>query len=486
MGVIRVLNAVGRLIAVTPRPLLRMICYGFGPIIAWVRPSRRRQALASLSLAFPDYSTKQIKRIYNENARRLIEMGLLVVAMPHFTKQALRRMIAVDGATGRQIRETFGADPQRQPVVLLIPHLTLSELLTAIPCLVDYPLSPTKVIFRPIPSLQLDRWVHESRSRHGVELLSRKLGFNQAMRALERRETVAVLFDQKAGNSGSLITFFDRVCLASELPGILAEKYKAIPFAAALERKGFWRAQLRLEELDCQRDAAEVTLAAHEWLQRYLCASEDRAADWLWLHDRWGSFYKPIQRFALKHKRDLLAQQNERLQRSALPRKEPVWCLLPDSAKEAAAFLPVIEAIRRARPDFALTLVAADAYIFEWLKQGRAEAGLLLPPRKWARWWVLWRYRKSYPATVIVFDPSSAAALGAWFLRCPQRFGMRIGSRRRLGINKDLGCMASTGGAGWNAATISQSWLSALERCGLPAVSPESRGKSITKFHEQP
>jgi lauroyl/myristoyl acyltransferase len=476
VGVIRVLNAVGKLIAVTPRFLLRTICYGFGPIIGWVRPRRRRQALASLQLAFPDYSTKQLKRIYRENARRLVEMGLLVVALPHFNKQALRSMIAVDEATEQQIRESFGADPQRRPAVLLIPHLTLSELLTAIPSLVDFPLSPTKVIFRPIPSAQLDRWVHESRSRHGVELLSRKLGFSQAMRSLERRETVGVLFDQKAGGSGSLITFFDRVCLASELPGILAEKYQARVFAAALERKDFWRAQVHLEELDCRPDAAEVTFAAHEWLQCYLSASEDHAADWLWLHDRWGSFNKPIKRFVLQHKRDLRAQQNERLGRTVLPRKEPVWCLLPDSAKDAAAFLPVIEAIRQARPDFALTLVAADAFIFDWLKQGRAEAALLLPPRTLARCWMLWRYRKSYPATVMVFDASATAALGAWFLRCPQRFGMRVGNRRPLGINEDLGPIATTGDR-LSPATISQSWLTALERCGLPAILRESRGK---------
>jgi lauroyl/myristoyl acyltransferase len=399
-------------------------------MVGWVCPSRKRQALASLKGAFPDYSIKKIGRIYRENARRLIEMGLLVAALPHFNKRALRRMIEVDDATERQIRESFRADPQRRPAVLMIPHLTLSELLTAIPSLVDFPLSPTKVIFRPIPSAQLDRWVHESRSRHGVELLSRKLGFSQAMRALERRETVGVLFDQKAGGSGSLITFFDRICLASELPGILVEKYRARAFTAALERKDFWRAQLRLEELDCQADAAEATFASHEWLQRYLSATEDHAADWLWLHDRWGSFYKPIKRFMLKHKRDLLAQQNERLGRPQLPRKESVWCLLPDSAKEAGAFLPVIEAMRRARPDFAITLVAADTFIFDWLKRGRAEAALLLPPRKWARYWLLWRFRKSYPATTMVFDASATAALGAWFLRCPQRFGMRIGNRR--------------------------------------------------------
>jgi lauroyl/myristoyl acyltransferase len=475
VGVIRVLNAVGKLIAVMPRPLLRMICFGFGPIIGWVRPSRKRQALASLTLAFPGYSRKQIKRIYRENARRLIEMGLLVVALPHFSKQALRSMIAVDEATERQIRESFGADPQRQPAVLLIPHLTLSELLTAMPGLVDFPLSPTKVIFRPIPSAQLDRWVHESRSRHGVELLSRKLGFSQAMRALERRETVGVLFDQKAGGSGSLITFFDRICLASELPGILVEKYRARAFAAALERTDFWRAQLRLEELDCQPDAAAVTFAAHEWLQCYLSASEDHAADWLWLHDRWGSFYKPVKRFMLVHKRDLLAQQNERLGRTVLPRKESVWCLLPDSAKEAAAFLPVIEAMRRARPDFAITLVAADGFIFEWLKRRRAEAALLLPQAKWSRLWVLWRYRNHYPASVLVFDSSPLAALGAWLSRCPQRFGMRNGSRRRLGVNEDLGRIATTG-ARLNAATISQSWLIALERCGLTADSQTSGG----------
>jgi lauroyl/myristoyl acyltransferase len=463
---IAILNAVGKLFAVLPRPWLRLLCYAIGPLIGWVRPKRKRHALASLSLALPHCSSRQIQRIYRENARRLIEMGLLIVALPHFSQKQLRKMINVDAETTQQLRDYFAADSQRQPTVLLISHMTLSELLTALPCVVDFAGTPVKVIFRPVPSPRLDRWVLESRSRHGVELLSRKQGFSAAMQALERRETVGILFDQKAGGSGSLMTFFDRICLASELPGMLVEKFHARAIILTLERHGFWQAQLRLKLLDCQTEAAAVTFAAHEWLQDYLSSNENHAADWLWLHDRWGSFYKPSHRFMLKHKRELFSQQNERLGRTQLPRKEPVWCLLPDNAKAAAPFLPVIDAIRYARPDFAITVVSAHEFIFDLLKQGRAEAALLLPAGILSRWRTLWCQRKAYPASVIVFDPSTHAGIGAWLLRCPQRFGMGNGQRKRCGINHDLAIIASPTDS-LHPIDITESWINALAHCGL-------------------
>jgi lauroyl/myristoyl acyltransferase len=457
--VIGLLNAFGKLLALTPRPLLRLVCWIFGPLIGWVRPQRKRQAIASLMLAYPEWSARKIRRIYRENARRLIEMGLLVVALPHFSERQLRRMILLDETTKALIKKHFGADRQQTPTVLMIPHLTLSELLTAMPAVVDFPLCPTKVIFRPIPSLKLNRWVHESRSRHGVQLLSRKKGFGDAMRALANAETVGILFDQKAGGSGSLITFFDRICLASELPGILAEKYQAAVYASALERTDFWRAQLRLFPLQCAANAAEVTFAGHEWLQQYLSGNEERAADWLWLHDRWGSFYKPAKRFMLAHKRELFVEQNERLRRATLPRKEPVWCLLPESAKAAAAYLPVIQAIRDARPDFSLTLAAAEDYIFEWMQQGLAEKCLLLPKQPLASYRVFWSHRHHYPATVLVFDPSASAALGAWLLRCPQRFGMGSSWFKRVALTVNVDNPA--------AEEATQAWLNGLQAYGL-------------------
>ena len=200
-----------------------------------------------------------------------------------------------------------------------------------------------------------------------------------------------------------------------------------------LERKGFWRAKLTLTQLPAGEEPVDVTIAAHDQLERYLRRDQATAADWLWLHNRWDYAYKPRKRFHLPEKRNQLARANQLHGHQELPRKTRFWVRLPDRLDQLVMALPVVRAIRAGRPDFEFTLVGRADFKAVVDRFDLADRFLGLPKRGIGYFSHFYRLRKSYPDTYLLLTDCLRADVEAFLTRCPQRFGIvRQGTRRRL------------------------------------------------------
>jgi ADP-heptose:LPS heptosyltransferase/lauroyl/myristoyl acyltransferase len=385
---------------------------------------------SNLSHAFPARPDADHRRIARESSRRLIETALLSLATPYLPDSRLRTILQAAPSLEATLRRQRD---EPAPLLITSAHMAYWEVQTCLPLLVPAPFPEMGVIFRPIGNPALDAWVKRSRERFGLRLLSRREGFQEALKILRRRGIVGVLFDQNAGLQGALTTLFGRVCSTTELPGLLAEKFGARVHAIHAQRLGFWRVVLHLEEIRSDGTAAGVTLALNRWIEQKLSADDNLCASWLWAHERWKNQDQPAARLRLEAKRNLLPADLAARGLPALPRRTRIWIRLPNWLGDVVMAVPLLRAIRAGRPDAEITLLAKSAFhplLQRWQLADRLEA---LPPRGRGYFAHFWRLRTAWPDCYVLFTNSTRGDLEAWLTRTRQRFGiLRPGRRRPL------------------------------------------------------
>ncbi len=425
------LHTLGWLLAHTPEPLLRGLTAALSAVSFHGFPKRRRVLFSNLDHAFPDRPVEWRHRLARESSRRLVETALLSLALPCLNEKRLRRILSI--APGMQ--KFFAAQQAAPfPAVLAAPHMVYWEVQTAMSLALPGKYPEVGVIFRPLDNPGVDAWVQRTRERFGMKLLSRKQGFAESLKILRRNGIAIVLFDQNAGMQGALTLLFGRVCSTSELPGLMAEKFSAQVYSLYQRRTGFWRVELCMEKVDCDRSSAgNVTLSLNRWLEQKLTGDDELCASWLWVHDRWRNQDIPARRYRLEAKRNLLSEELAARNLPALPRKTRVWIRLPNWLGDVVMALPLLRALRASRPDAEITLIAKAPFLALLRDWQIADHLIALPPQGSGYFRFFRQLRTRYPDNYLLFTNSFRGDLEARLTGCRQRFGIvRPGKRRPL------------------------------------------------------
>lgn len=420
-----------RLLAALPLPLVRLKCQLLGECLFWAPTQRRRLLFSNLHHAFPEKPYTWHKKIAREHCRRVVEMGLLALALPAFSKKRLRRQFTLT----ERLRKTLDEDADccQPPALVLVPHFSAMEALTVVPALYDGSL-PRQMgaIFRPLDSPRLDRWIRRSRERWGVKLFSRKSGFQRAKSFLRQGGHIGLLFDQNARRHGVVAPFIGRLCSTTRLHGLLSERFRPRLYAFYPIRKGFWRAELDVEPLQASHESTSTILAANAWLENKLRQSDEICSDWLWLHDRWRIHSSPPHRLHLSSTiKDILEPAKAFYGYTCLPRKTRIWIRMPNWLGDVIMTFPLLRALRRGRPDAELTLLVQPALIPLLEELAIADHLLALPPRGIGYFRYFVKKRRGYPDTYILFTNSLRSDMEARLVGAPQRFGLQRPGKRR-------------------------------------------------------
>ncbi|MFA5263232.1 MAG: lysophospholipid acyltransferase family protein [Opitutaceae bacterium] len=290
----------GRACALCPERLLGCFSNVLGTLLYLLIP-RRGIMLHSLACAFPEKSDAWRKNIARTSCIRLIETGLLSLAMPFLTEDRVRRMAGLTSGT-----RTFFAEYNKspRPVVLGTVHLACWEGLTWLPFLLRPDPSPELLtIYRALRNPGMDNWLRQTRERFGVRLMARNRGLHAALHTLHRNQVVTLLFDQSAGSHGYLTRFLGRECSTTPLPGMLVEKSGASVGLIYARRLAFWRFEIDLKAVASNGTSQGVTLALNREFERMLRTDENLCASWLWLHQRWRILDRPEEKRKLEAKR---------------------------------------------------------------------------------------------------------------------------------------------------------------------------------------
>lgn len=422
------LNILGRMLVAMPEVIPRALTVVMGALIYYASAKRRRVLISNLHHAFPDKGASWHRRIARESCRRMAETALFVLAAPQMSDARLRQRFRLDSDFVELIQEN---NESPQPIVALVPHFSMMESLTMIPFLAEKMAIETSVIYRPFDSRVIEKWAQETRGRHGMSLLSRKAGYNQAMAILRRKGTVAILFDQNTGDHGVLTTCFGRVASTTELPGLLSIRFNALNLVVFTERTGFWRGVIRAEPLGVPSDSLETLFRGNLWLEKIL-ADEHYCADWLWLHDRWRNQDRPERRLRLQAKKNALEEDRCFRHLQQLPRNTRFWIRMPNWLGDVVMATPLLLALRKSRPDAEITLLIQPHFADLWRQFGVADKIIPLPKKGAGYFRFFHTLSGHYPDTQIQFTQSLRGDIEAWLCGAPQRFGIERGRKRRL------------------------------------------------------
>ena len=344
--------SLGFLFSKTPEFILRGLCCFVSWIISTFLPSRMRVAYSNLSHCFPELSQKEIIEIGEESVRRMVEMGLFVVASPYIPLEKLKQRIKVDSDVIKKLSEVVD---NPRPVVIAIPHFCMMESITLMPALVDKKLPQIGVYYRPFANKSIEEWVKSSRERCGINLLSRRDSMRKSIDFLKSNGCVAMLFDQNAHSGSTYGLFFDRLCKTTEFPRILSEYFHCDIAMLYAKRTGFWRSEISGEWLEIKNN--DIAYSMNLWLQKTLTEDSEVRKDWLWLHRRWARTLFALPKFKEEETKNIALQSGGELKRLSR-----IVVSAPSSLRGTLAVIPLLKTLRESRPDATVSLVVEKRF----------------------------------------------------------------------------------------------------------------------------
>lgn len=421
------IETIGWILARLPRPLVRAGCCLLADLYYYAG-SRRRTVLSQLHHAFPDRSGADLAAIARQSVRHTFEMFLLVVALPRLREEELRLLVKIGPECLPTLEEAASG-----AAVVLVSHGPLMESLALLPWL--HPgLRRPAVLFRPIDHPAVDQWVRRTRQRWGAELLSRRADLMKLREALADGRWAVALFDQHAGDTGTLTFLFDRVASTTELPASLALRYRTPVYMVTVNRTAFWEGSLEMERLSLPSspEAATITRLANAWLERHLSRSDRHCADWMWVHRRWKAREAPSQWLNLDHRKSNLRAEVALRPGRAWPQRTRFHLRLPESGESLILAWPVIRAMVEGRPDACTTLVGRRWQQVLASALGWTGPTLTLPEGRMPAFRACRACRASYLDLWWVFEDSPAQRLEAWLSGARLRCGPIARGRTRL------------------------------------------------------
>jgi ADP-heptose:LPS heptosyltransferase len=298
------------------------------------------------------------------------------------------------------------------------------EMTTFLPALVAH-CPDIHVVYRPLNHPWMDRFVRRSRERFGLHLLSRKGGLYRVFGVLKDGGIVVFLYDQSAGDTGVLTTFLGQLASTTDLPGRYVERLGADVYSVYVERTGFWRARLRMEKLRTDKTAVGVTVAANRWLEAKLLDDPHFYENWMWMHNRWKTQWRPESCLRVAQKRNILEQTLRLLGKESLDRSVRAGIRMPNWLGDVLMAIPGLRALSAGRPDFELHFFVAPHFI-PLLRDVFAGAQFHPLPQKRRRYWhTVGSYRNLHLHLWIALTHSLRSCMETFLVGAPLRLGIK-------------------------------------------------------------
>ena len=388
------------------------------------KPSKRRRVLLSnLSHAFPQWSLSRVKETGRDSTLRMLEMGFFSLLYPHMTSDERKRTVFFPKATERKLQEIRKSNA---PALFLLPHVSLFETLATTPYFRPFGNKSLGAIYRPNRNQKLDDWIRNARVSTGLKVFSRKAGLKEALYFLKRGNWLTVLFDQNGGQSGADSIFLNRLSSQTTLPDILSKVKDLRIIYAMPTRVSFFKTRLSLKEIEICENRS-VSQKAHDLLAEDIMSCPKGLPDWLWAHGKWKVHYYPNVRFQLNEKRSFLTKNESTRTGTRMVIRLPNWL------GDVVMSLPIIRALRKARPDMQFLIVARSIYLplVKEFKLGEefipADSKSFIKQIR-----VLLKVRSKFPDCHLLFTNSLRGDIESLLIGSPQRLGLEFSNRKRL------------------------------------------------------
>jgi len=250
-------------------------------------PRRRRILRENLSAAFPGAPPAEIERLARGSAEALGRSFAEFLEVAALSGEQIRKRIEVEGDDNLRAARRLG-----RGVFLLSAHLGGWELGAIRAGMLGEPISP---VVRPLDNPLLERELSRRRTRFGNRPIAKREAARDVLRALRRRETVAILIDQNVlPREAVFVPFFGR--LAATTPALarfqISTGAPVVPVFTWPQGSGRYKLvfekPILAEEFQNEPDRQEaVRRATARYMEVTEAAIRKQPAAWLWMHDRW-------------------------------------------------------------------------------------------------------------------------------------------------------------------------------------------------------
>jgi Kdo2-lipid IVA lauroyltransferase/acyltransferase len=275
-------------LAVLPRSAGRRALRGLTRIAFSLLSARRRILSANLHAAFPEKSAAEIATIARRSLDGFANALADFLETSRLTRDDLLARVTVTGEENLRAARARG-----RGVFLLSAHFGSWEIGALVAGLLGEPISP---VARPLDNPLLEEELDSRRRRFGNRPISKRDAAKELLRAMSRRETVAILIDQNVlPREAVFVTFFGRPAATTPALARIQLKTGAAVVPVFTWPRGEGRYQLEFERPILPDEFGGAEAAREERVRRatarYMKVTEDAIrkdpAAWLWIHDRW-------------------------------------------------------------------------------------------------------------------------------------------------------------------------------------------------------
>jgi KDO2-lipid IV(A) lauroyltransferase len=264
--------------------------FGRGTARLYFRLSRSRARILreNLTLAFPEKSAAEIRRIARDCAGNLGAAFMEFLESSWLTREDILSRVGLAG------EEHFAAARARgKGVFLLSAHFGSWELGAIRAGLISEPISS---VVRPLDNPLLERELADRRTRLGNRVIAKKDAAREILRAIRKKETVAILVDQNVlAEEAVFVPFFGRPAATTPSLALFQIKTDAAVVPVFTWPLGGGRYRLQFEkpiladEFGTDGEGREERV--RKATERYMAVTEEAVrgepAAWLWMHNRW-------------------------------------------------------------------------------------------------------------------------------------------------------------------------------------------------------
>lgn len=272
-----------------------------GTVLRWIGPflPHHKVALDNLTHAFPEKSESEIKAI----AREMWEnFGRTACEYP-FLDQLTPRL-SPDRMTIKNVDILDRAIAEDRCVILVGGHLGNWEVQ---PAILYEQGRPTTGIYRATNNPLVNDWLVKERERQmGTIAPKGTEGAKALMKAIRRKELIAILVDQKM-REGRLVPFFGRPCRTPDFAAEAVMRFGALAVPVSSHRVKGARFEISVQEPfdipptgDHEQDVMAFLEAQNAFLE---AAIRKHPAQWLWMHNRWTASLRALKRRKGKSKK---------------------------------------------------------------------------------------------------------------------------------------------------------------------------------------
>lgn len=264
--------------------LSRRISYIIAFLFFYIIPIRKQTTIENLTLAFPEFSKKKIRKIAFGSYRSFAITLAEILYMPNLSVEKAEEFIYSDN--NDKVLERYR---ENRGVILISAHFGNWEAM-AITMGLQLKV-PFSVVVKSQRNQLVSEWLNNLRSKWGNKVVPLGISIRKVYQTIKEKNIVAMVSDQRGPSDGIRVNLFGRKASVYAGTAALALKTKCPVFFCVAVRQPDYSYRTHFYEISFDNLPENEDEKIIEISQRHTDLLEQQVREhpeqWLWMHKRW-------------------------------------------------------------------------------------------------------------------------------------------------------------------------------------------------------